>query len=76
MELVDNMIRAKLFKDKDNVSEKYYDVAGRVERFINSNSIDDVCSVVEIKRDDYPFFNNERYSYVTDLLLIYREGDE
>ena len=57
------MIKAKLFKDKDNVSDKYYDVAERVEEFINNNSINDVISIVKI-------------TYATDILLIYREGDE
>lgn len=40
------MIRAKLFKNTDSVSDKYFDVAERVEDFINSNSVDDVISIV------------------------------
>ena len=38
------MIKAKLFKNGDRVTKRYYDVAERVEYFINSNSIDDVIS--------------------------------
>lgn len=76
MELVDNMIRAKLFKDKDNVSEKYYDVAERVEDFINDNSINDVISVVKIADADRVLLGGAKLTYATDILLIYREGDE
>jgi hypothetical protein len=76
MELVDNMIRAKLFKDKDKVSDKYYDVAERVEDFINDNSINDVISVVKIADADRVLLGGAKLTYATDILLIYREGDE
>ena len=76
MEWVDNMIKAKLFKEKDNVSNKYYDVAERVEDFINSNSIDDVISIVRIADEERALFNGTNRTFVTDLLLIYREGNE
>ena len=70
------MIKAKLFKDKDNVSDKYYDVAERVEDFINSNSIDDVISIVRIADADRVLLGGAKLNYVTELLLIYREGNE
>lgn len=76
MEWVDNMIKAKLFKDKDNVSDKYYDVAERVEEFINSNLIDDVISIVKIADTKREFFNGANLTYATDILLIYREDVE
>ena len=70
------MIKAKLFKDKDNVSDKYYDVAERVEDFINEQSINDVISIVRIADTKREFFNGTKLTYATDILLIYREGDE
>lgn len=70
------MIRAKLFKDKDNVSDKYYDVAERVEDFINNNSINDVISIVRIADTDRVLFGGAKLTYATDILLIYREGNE
>lgn len=70
------MIRAKLFKDKDKVSDKYYDVAERVEDFINDNSINDVISVVKIADADRVLLGGAKLTYATDILLIYREGDE
>ena len=76
MEWVVNMIKAKLFKDKDNESDKYYDVAERVEDFINNNSINDVISIVRIAETKREFFNGANLTYATDLLLIYREGNE
>lgn len=76
MEWEGNMIRARLFKDKDNVSDKYYDVAERVEDFINNHSIDDVISIVRITETDRVLLDGAKLTYATDLLLIYREGDE
>ncbi len=70
------MIKAKLFKDKDKVSDKYYDVAERVEDFINDNSIDDVISIVKIADTDRVLLGGAKITYATDILLIYREGDE
>lgn len=70
------MIKAKLFKDKDKVSDKYYDVAERVEDFINDNSIDDVISIVKIADTDRVLLGGAKITYVTELLLIYREGNE
>lgn len=70
------MIRAKLFKDKDNVNDKYYDVAEMVEDFINSNSIDDVISIVKIADADRVLLGGAKINYATELLLIYREGNE
>lgn len=70
------MIKAKLFKNKDNESDKYYDVAERVEDFINNNSIDDVISIVRIAETDRVLLGGAKLTYATDILLIYREGDE
>jgi hypothetical protein len=70
------MIKAKLFKDKDKVSDKYYDVAERVEDFINNHSIDDVISIVKIADADRVLLGGAKLTYATDILLIYREGDE
>lgn len=70
------MIKAKLFKDKDNVSDKYYDVAERVEDFINENSIDDVISIVKIADSERVLLGGAKFTFATDMLLIYREGDE
>lgn len=70
------MIKAKLFKDKDNVNDKYYDVAERVEDFINSNSIDDMISIVKIADVDRVLLGGAKLNYATELLLIYREGNE
>lgn len=70
------MIKAKLFKNKDNESDKYYDVAERVEDFINNNLIDDVISIVRIAETDRVLLGGAKLTYATDILLIYREGDE
>lgn len=70
------MIKAKLFKNKDNESNKYYDVAERVEDFINNNLIDDVISIVRIAETDRVLLGGAKLTYATDILLIYREGDE
>ena len=70
------MIKAKLFKDKDNVSDKYYDVAERVEEFINNNSINDVISIVRVADADRVLLGGAKLTYATDILLIYREGDK
>ena len=70
------MIKAKLFKNKDKVSDKYYDVAERVEDFINNHSIDDVISIVKIADADRVLLGGAKLTYATDILLIYREGDE
>lgn len=76
MEWEDNMIKAKLFKDKDNESDKYYDVAERVEDFINNNSIDDVISIVRIADAERVLLGGVKLTYATEILLIYREGNE
>ena len=70
------MIKAKLFKDKDNVSDKYYDVAERVEEFINSNSINDVIRSRRNEETDRVLLGGVKLTYATDILLIYREGDK
>lgn len=70
------MIRAKLFKNTDSVSDKYFDVAERVEDFINSNSVDDVISIVRIADSQRVLLGGAKLTYATDILLIYREGVE
>lgn len=70
------MIKTKLFKDKDDVNDKYYDVAERVEDFINENSINDVISIVRIADTERVLLGGAKLTYATELLLIYREGDE
>ena len=50
--------------------------AEQVEDFINGNSIDKVISIVRIRDEQYEEYSNLKQTYVTELLLIYREGNE
>lgn len=70
------MIRSILFKNEDNVGEKYYDVAERVEDFINNNSIDDVISIVRIADAERVLLDGAKLTFATDILLIYRREEE
>lgn len=70
------MIRSILFKNEDNVSEKYYDIAERVEDFINNNSIDDVISIVRIADAERVLLGGAKLTFATDILLIYRQEGE
>lgn len=70
------MIRSILFKNEDNVGEKYYDVAERVEDFINNNSIDDVISIVRIADAERELLDGAKLTFATDILLIYRREEE
>lgn len=70
------MIRSILFKNEDNVGEKYYDVAERVEDFINNNSIDDVISIVRIADAERVLLNGAKLTFATDILLIYRREEK
>lgn len=65
------MIRAKLFK-----SCEYATAAEQMESFINSSSIDEVISIVRTQGYQWEEELDLKRTYVTELLLIYREGDE
>ena len=68
------MIRAKLFKSK-NIQGEWVTVAEQLEDFISSNLISNVIKIEVVKQLQY--LNAEgSYTEVTELLLIYREGDE
>lgn len=69
------MIRAKLFESK-KIGSKFMTAAEQVEDFINHNSIDKVISTVRIQDEQYEEHSYLKQTYVTELLLIYREGDE
>ena len=69
------MIRAKLFESK-RIGSKFMTVAEQVEDFINRNPIDKVISTVRIQDEQYEVHSYLKQTYVTELLLIYREGDE
>ena len=69
------MIRAKLFESK-KIGSKFMTAAEQVEEFINHNSIDKVISTVRIQDEQYEEYSYLKQTYVTKLLLIYREGDE
>lgn len=71
MEWVDNMIRAKLFKNCE-----YATAAEQLESFINNSSIDEVISIVRTKGYQYEEELDLKRTYTTEILLIYREGDE
>ncbi len=69
------MIRAKLFESK-KIGSKFMTAAEQVEDFINHNSIDKVISTVRIQDEQYEEHSYLKQTYVTELLLIYREGNE
>ena len=69
------MIRAKLFESK-NIGSKFMTAAEQVEDFINHNLIDKVISTVRIQDEQYKEHSYLKQTYVTELLLIYREGNE
>ena len=71
MELVDNMIRAKLFKNCE-----YATAAEQLESFINSNLINEVIDIVRTRVRQWEEELDLTQTYVTELLLIYREGNE
>nr|DAO92154.1 MAG TPA: hypothetical protein [Caudoviricetes sp.] len=68
------MIKAKLFKSQV-IQGKWKDAAEQFEDFINSNLIDDVIKIVEVEQSTQIKMEGT-YSYVEQLLLIFREGDE
>lgn len=69
------MIRAKLFESK-KIDGKFMTAAEQVENFINCNTIDKVISTVRIQDEQYEEHSYLKQTYVTELLLIYREGNE
>lgn len=69
------MIKAKLFETKE-IDRKFMTAAEQVENFINSNSIDKVISTVRIQDEQYEEHSYLKQTYVTEILLIYREGNE
>lgn len=69
------MVKAKLFESK-KIDGKFMTAAEQVEDFINHNSIDKVISIVRIRDEQYEEYSNLKQTYVTELLLIYREGNE
>lgn len=69
------MIRAKLFESKE-IGSKFMTAAEQVEDFINHNLIDKVISTVRIQDEQYEEPSYLKQTYVTELLLIYREGNE
>ena len=71
MEWEVNMIRAKLFKNCE-----YATAAEQLESFVNNSSINDVISIVRIADTDRVLLGGAKLTYATELLLIYREGNE
>lgn len=69
------MIKAKLFESK-KIGSKFMTAAEQVEEFINHNSIDKVISTVRIQDEQCVEHSYLKQTYVTELLLIYREGNE
>lgn len=69
------MIRAKLFESK-KIGSKFMTAAEQVEDFINHNLIDKVISTVRIQDEQYEEHSYLKQTYVTKLLLIYREVNE
>lgn len=74
MEWVDDMIRAKIFKSK-NIQEEWVTAAEQLEDFISSNLISNVIKIEVVKQLQYLKAEGS-YTEVTEILLIYREGDE
>lgn len=65
------MIRAKLFKNCE-----YATAAEQLESFINNSLISEVISIVKTKGYQWEEELDSKRTYVTELLLIYREGNE
>jgi len=65
------MIRAKLFKNCE-----YATAAEQLESFINSNLINEVIDIVRTRGRQWEEELDLTQTYVTELLLIYREGNE
>lgn len=65
------MIRAKLFKKYE-----YATAAEQLESFINNSLISEVISIVKTKGYQWGEELDLKRTYVAELLLIYREGNE
>lgn len=65
------MIRAKIFKNCE-----YATAAEQLESFINNNLINEVIDIVRTRGRQWEEELDLTQTYVTELLLIYREGDE
>lgn len=65
------MIRAKLFKRCE-----YATAAEQLGSFINNSSIDEIISIVKTKSHQWEEELDLTQTYVTELLLIYREGNK
>lgn len=68
------MIRAKLFKSQ-NIQREWATAAEQLEDFISSNLISNVIEIEVVKQLQYMKAEGP-YTEVTELLFIYREGDE
>lgn len=68
------MIRAKLFKSQ-NIQGEWATAAEQLEDFISSNLISNVIKIEVVKQLQYMKAEGA-YTEVTEILLIYREGDE
>lgn len=71
MEWEVNMIRAKLFKNCE-----YATAAEQLESFVNNSSINEVINIVRTRGRQWEEELDLTQTYVTELLLIYREGNE
>lgn len=71
MEWEVNMIRAKLFKNCE-----YATAAEQLESFVNNSSINEVINIVRTRGRQWEEELDLTQTYVTEILLIYREGDE
>lgn len=71
MEWVDNMIKAKLFKNCE-----YATAAEQLESFVNNSSINEVINIVRTRGRQWEEELDLTQTYVTEILLIYREGNE
>nr|DAS48697.1 MAG TPA: Sporulation protein Cse60 [Caudoviricetes sp.]DAS72483.1 MAG TPA: Sporulation protein Cse60 [Caudoviricetes sp.] len=65
------MIRAKLFKNCE-----YATAAEQLESFVNNSSINEVINIVRTRGRQWEEELDLTQTYVTEILLIYREGNE
>lgn len=68
------MVEAKLFKSK-RIQGRWATAAEQLVEFINFNLISDVIKIVEVEQLQY-MKTEGSYTEVTEILLIYREGNE
>ena len=65
------MIRAKLFKNCE-----YATAAEQLESFVNNSSINEVINIVRTRGRQWEEELDLTQTYVTEILLIYRGGNE